>query len=56
LVYSGIDVGGAIGPAILGSLLDHQHPGAAIAVAATAVMAGVAVAAAIAQSLARKAA
>ena len=54
LVYSGIDVGGAIGPAILGSLLDHQHPGAAIAVAATAVMAGVAVAAAIAQSLARK--
>ena len=55
LVYSGIDVGGAIGPAVLGSLLDHQHPGAAIAVAATAVMAGVAVAAAIAQSLARKA-
>jgi MFS family permease len=53
VVYSGIDVGGAIGPAVLGSLLDHQRPGAAIAVAACAVMTGVAIAAAIARSLHR---
>jgi len=49
VVYSGIDVGAAMGPAILGFLLDHQHPGAAIAVAASSILVGVMIAAAIAQ-------
>lgn len=52
VVYSGIDVGGALGPAILGFLLDHQQPGAAIAIAASSILIGVIIAAAIARSLA----
>ena len=55
VVYSGIDVGGAMGPAILGFLLDHQQPGAAIAIAACSILVGVIIAAAIARSLALRA-
>jgi MFS family permease len=51
LVYSGIDVGAAMGPAILGFLLDHQQPGAAIAIAACSILVGVMIAAAISRSL-----
>jgi predicted MFS family arabinose efflux permease len=52
LVYSGIDVGAAMGPAILGFLLDHQQPGAAIAMAACSILVGVMIAAAISRTLA----
>ena len=52
LVYSGIDVGAAMGPALLGFLLDRQYPGAAIAIAACSILVGVMVAAAISRSLA----
>ena len=52
VVYSGIDVGAAMGPAILGFLLDHQQPGAAIAIAACSILLGVVVAASISRSLA----
>jgi MFS family permease len=52
LVYSGIDVGAAMGPALLGFLLDRQYPGAAIAIAACSILVGVIVAAAISRSLA----
>jgi predicted MFS family arabinose efflux permease len=52
LVYSGIDVGAAMGPAILGFLLDHQQPGAAIAIAACSILVGVMIAAAISRTLA----
>ena len=51
LVYSGIDVGAAMGPAILGFLLDHQQPGAAIAMAACSILVGVMIAAAISRTL-----